>query len=137
MRLRFFIFDGCCDQTGSEAHDHSDENSDVVPATSQVTRRYLRPGIRRRAVQLAGLRSLQARGYLRMTEPSAPDVGGGGKLLTAAVQPPPPPSRSFLEFTNGAGYQARRSQRVTGPLHGQLETGNASKVVVIDAPYGR
>jgi len=68
-------------------------------------------------------------------------VGAASRPLTAAVQPAPPSkAQILLEFTNRTDHVVRVDRDalagpLTGPLAGHLETGNARKVVVFDAPW--
>ncbi len=75
---------------------------------------------------------------LPQAAPSDADMSGSGKPLIANAQQPPPPSNAQLlfDFTTGSEHVVRIDRAgFTSPLSSPLNTGDARKVVVFDAPW--
>lgn len=68
--------------------------------------------------------------------PGNPDANGGSRPLTVAV-PSAPPSNAqlILEFTNGTEHIVRIDRSGLASPLGNLETGDAHKVLIFDAPW--
>lgn len=73
------------------------------------------------------------------TAPIDSDIGGSSQLLIAAGPPPPPsPSNAelLLQFTTGTEHVVRVDwSGLTASLPRTLDTGDARKVVIFDAPW--
>ena len=136
--------------TNPEAIDSTGTNDGGAPTASKVTLASASvsedtngalPSKATLVVSSASPAPVAQEASLPQTAPSDSNISGVDKPLTVAVQPPPPPppasnAQLLLEFTTGTQHVVRVDRSgFTDPLLGPLDTGNAHKVVVFDAPW--